>query len=328
MRTIMRAHRLRLALLLIVATIGSTGSGHPQEWPQHAVKIIVPYAAGGTSDGVGRILAVRLGALYGQPFIIENRPGASGVIAAEAVARAPADGYTLFLPSVPQIAGMPATMNTSFDPHKDVVPICLLWTTPLALVVHPSLPATSIKDFVAYARRQRGELTYAAVGTGSITHLAMALFLKRAGVEMTAVMYKGGAPAVTDLIAGHVKAHFALSSNVIPYTSEGMLRLLAVSSEKRMPQIPNVPTMIESGYPGFKMLNWTGLMAPAGTPKVIVDRLSRAVSQMLKDPELAQKLIANGVDPQGGSPEEFAETIATDIQVWDEAIKAAGLQKQ
>lgn len=324
----MKMRRLRLALLLILATVGSISAGHPQEWPQHAVKIIVPYAAGGTSDGVGRILATRLSDLYGQPFIIENRPGASGAIAAEAVARAPPDGYTLFLPSVPQIASMPATMNTSFNPRKDVVPICLLWTTPLALVVHPSLPVTSVSELVAYARQQRGALTYAAVGTGSTTHLAMALFLKRAGVEMTAIMYKGGAPAVTDLIAGHVKGHFALSSNVIPYASNGMLRLLAVSSEKRMPQIPNVPTMIESGYPGFRLLNWTGLMAPAGTSKVTIDRLSRAASQILKDPEVARKLIASGVDPQGSSPEEFAETIATDIQVWDEAIKAAGLQKQ
>lgn len=274
------------------------------------------------------MLAARLTDHYGEPFVIENRPGASGAIAAEAVARAPADGYTLFLPSLPQVAIMPATISTSFDPRKDVVPICLLWTTPLALVVHPSLPVTSIGEFVDYARRQRGRLTYAAVGIGSITHLAMVLFLKRAGVEMTAVMYKGGAPAVTDLLAGHVKAHFALAPNVIPYASEGMLRLLAVSSAQRMTQIPDIPTMIEAGYPGFKMFNWTGLMAPAGVPKVIVDRLSNNVSRMLKDPKIAQQLIASGVDPQGGTPGEFAELIASDIQVWGEAIKAAGLQKQ
>jgi len=274
------------------------------------------------------MLAAQLADLYDQPFVIENRPGASGAIAAEAVARAPADGYTLFLPSLPQVAIMPATMNTSFDPRRDVVPICLVWTTPLALVVHPSLPVTSISEFVDYARRQHGRMIYAAVGSGSITHLAMALFLKRAGVEMTAVMYKGGAPAVTDLIAGHVKAHFALASNVIPYASEGMLRFLAVSSAQRMPQIPNVPTMIEGGYPGFRMLNWTGLMAPAGTSREIVERLSRDVSRTLKDPKIAAQLIAGGVDPQGGTPEQFAQLITEDIQLWGEAISAAGLQNR
>jgi len=310
-------------LSLLFAAVVAASDARPQAWPDRAVKIVVPYAAG----GVGRLLAARLGDVFGQPFIIENRPGASGAIAAEAIARAPADGYTLFLPSVPQIAIMPAAMQTSFNPLRDVVPICLISTNPLALAVHPSLPVKSVGEFVSYARRQNGQLTYAAVGIGSITHLAMALFLKRAGVAMTPVMYKGGAPAVTDLIAGHVKTHFALASNVMPYAAQGLLRLLAVSSAQRMPQIPNVPTMIESGYPGFKMLNWNGLMAPAGTPKEIVDRLARAVSLALKDPKIAAPLIASGVDPQGGTPEDFASVIATDIPLWGEAVEIAGLRK-
>jgi tripartite-type tricarboxylate transporter receptor subunit TctC len=296
-----------------------------EEWPQRPVKIVVPYAAGGNSDEIGRLLAPRLSQAFDQPFIIENRPGASGAIAAEAVARAPADGYTLFFANLPQIAIMPAAVKTSFDPLKDVVPISVIATNPLALVVNPDLPVKSVAELVAYARDQHGQLTYAAVGVGSITHLAMTLFLRRAGIEMSAIMYKGGAPAVTDVIAGHVKAHFAIASNVVPPAAAGLLRILAVSSEQRVHQIPNVPTMIESGYPGFKMLNWTGVMAPAGTPRGIVDRIATEISRALKDPVVAERLTASGVELVGSTPDEFAAVIAADVPLWAEAVKLAGV---
>ena len=310
--------------LAFLAALVTASDAAAQEWPQRPVKVVVPYAAGGNSDEIGHLLAQRLGKTFGQPFVMENRAGASGAIAAEAVARSPADGYTLFLANLPQIAIMPVAMRTSFDP-KDVVPISVIATTPLVLVVHPSLPVKSLPELVSYARDQHGQLTYAAVGSGSITHLAMALFLKRAGVEMTPVMYKGGAPAVTDVIAGHVKAHFAIASNVVPFAAGDMLRLLAVSSAQRLPQIPNVPTMIEAGFPGFKMLNWTGLMAPAGTPKEIVKRLAQEVSRFVKDPDIAARLRAGGLDPLGNTPDEFAAMIAADIPLWAEAVKIAGL---
>ena len=333
----MRTVGLRLALLVVVAlrclrfaifivlAIASVEPLPAQEWPQRPVKIVVPYAAGGNSDEIGRLLMPRLAETFGQPFIIENRPGASGAIAAEAIARAPADGYTLFMANLPQIAIMPAVMKTSFDPLRDVVPISLIATNPLGLVVNRDLPVRSVAEFVEYAREQRGQLTYAAVGVGSITHLAMTLFAKKAGIELTPIMYKGGAPAVTDVIAGHVKAHFAIASNVVPQASAGTLRLLAVSSETRLPQIPHVPTMIESGYPGFKMFNWTGLMAPAGTPKDIIDRIGRALSRAVNDPNIAARLNASGVDLVGGSADEFAATIAADIPLWGEAVKLAGI---
>ena len=310
--------------LAFLAALVTASDAAAQEWPQRPVKVVVPYAAGGNSDEIGHLLAQRLGKTFGQPFVMENRAGASGAIAAEAVARSPADGYTLFLANLPQIAIMPVAMRTSFDP-KDVVPISVIATTPLVLVVHPSLPVKSLPELVSYARDQHGQLTYAAVGSGSITHLAMALFLKRAGVEMTPVMYKGGAPAVTDVIAGHVKAHFAIASNVVPFAAGDMLRLLAVSSAQRLPQIPDVPTMIEAGFPGFKMLNWTGLMAPAGTPKEIVTRLAQEVSRFVKDPDIAARLRAGGLDPLGNTPDEFAAMIAADIPLWAEAVKIAGL---
>jgi tripartite-type tricarboxylate transporter receptor subunit TctC len=273
------------------------------------------------------VIARHLGEAFGQPFVMENRPGASGAIAAEAVARSPADGYTLFLASLTQIAIMPAAIKTSFDPLKDVVPISAISTNSLVLVVHPSLPVKSVAEFVAYARNQHGQLTYAAAGVGSITHLAMALFLKRAGIEMTPVMYKGGAPAMTDIIAGHVKTQFAIAASVVPYAVGDMLRLLAVSSAQRMPQISHVPTISESGFPGFQVLNWTGLVAPTGTPRQVVQRIANEVVRAANDPKTAALLRANGVDALGNTPDEFAAMIATDIPLWREAVAIAGVHE-
>jgi tripartite-type tricarboxylate transporter receptor subunit TctC len=323
----MQTLRWCLVLPVVLSTIAAPEPARSQAWPQRPVKIVVPYAPGGNSDGIGRVIARDLGEAFGQPFVLENRPGASGAIAAETVARSPADGYTLFLASLTQIAIMPAAMKTAFDPLRDVVPISAISTNSLILVVHPSLPVRSVADFVSYARDQRGQLTYAAVGVGSITHLAMALFLKRAGIEMTPIMYKGGAPAVTDLIAGHVKSQFAIAASIVPYATGDLLRLLAVSGTERMPQIPGVPTMIEAGYPGLKVSNWTGLVAPTGTPKPIIDRIAREVVRATKDPKTAALLSAGGVDPLGTTPEEFAAMIAEDIPLWREAVAIAGIRE-
>jgi len=322
------ARRQAYFISLLFAALVAASDACSQAWPDRPVKIIVPYAAGGTSDGVGRLLAARLGDVFGQPFIIENRPGASGAIAAEAVMRAPPDGYTLFLASLPQITIMPLVLKTSFDPRADVVPISLISTNPMVIVANPQLPAKSIADFVAYAREHRGRLTYAAVGTGSFTHLAMALFLKRAGIEMTPVMYKGGAPAITDVVAGRVSAHFALVSNILPYVQGGLLRPLAVSSAHRLPQMPSVPTMIEAGYPGFVLLNWTGLVAPAGTPRMILDRIALEVSRAARDPKIAAQWTGLGVDPVGSGPEGLKARIDADIPLWKDAVGIAGLRPQ
>jgi tripartite-type tricarboxylate transporter receptor subunit TctC len=322
----MQMRRLQLALLLVLATIGPATSGHAQEWPQRPVRIISPYAAGGNSDTIARVLAHELEKAFGQPFVVENRPGASGAIAAETVMRSPADGYTLFLASLPQIAILPAVTRTSFDPVRDFVPISAIATNALALVVHPSLPVRSVADLVAYARAKKGQLTYAAGGIAGTTHLAMVFFLSRARVEMTAIPYKGGAPAIVDLIAGRVDAHFAIASSVIPYAKGDALRFLAVSSAQRLAQLPTVPTMIESGYPGFNLATWTGLMAPAGTPRQIVDRIARQASLSVKDAKTAALLAESGTEPLGNGPDEFAAMIAADVLVWRGAVKDAGLE--
>jgi tripartite-type tricarboxylate transporter receptor subunit TctC len=321
----MQMRRLRLALLLILVIVWPAGSGYAQQWPQRPVKIISPYAAGGNSDTIARVLAHELERAFGQPFVVENRPGASGAIAAETVVRSPADGYTLFLASLPQIAIMPAMNKTSFDPVKDLVPISAVATNALALVVRPTLPVRSVADLVAYARARPGQLTYAAGGIAGTTHLAMAFFLSRANIEMIPIAYKGGAPAIVDLLAGRVDAHFAIASSVIPYAGGNALRFLAVSSAQRLAQLPNVPTMIESGYPGFNLATWTGLMAPAGTPRPIVDRIAHQAALIVKDPKTAALLTQSGTEPLGDSPDEFAAMIASDVQLWRGAVKAAGL---
>jgi tripartite-type tricarboxylate transporter receptor subunit TctC len=219
--------------------------------------------------------------------------------------------------------------KTSYDPVKSFAPISNIGTNPFVLIVHPSVPVNNVAEFVTYVGRQPNKLSYVASSVGSLAHLSMALFLKRAGLEMTPVTYKGGGAApLTDIIAGHVPAYFTSLSDVVPHRTSGVLRLLAVSSDRRAPQIPDVPTMIESGFPGFKTLTWNGLMAPAGTPKEIVDRIAKEVARVVKDPTIAARLASNGVDPLGNSPEEFAAMIAADIALWAEAVKIAGVQEK
>jgi tripartite-type tricarboxylate transporter receptor subunit TctC len=323
----MRTLRLWLALVAVLTGVASAQPAQSQAWPQRPVRIMVAYAAGGNTDIIARIIAQRLGEVFGHQFVVENRPGAAGAIAADAVARSPADGYTLFMASLGEIAIVPAVTKTSYDPLKDFAPISNIGTNPFVLVVHPSIPANNVAEFVNFARASPDQLSYSVAGLGSLSHLSMVLFQKRAGLDMIPVMYRGGTAPLTDVIAGHVKIFFANLSVVVPYATSGALRLLAVTSEKRATQIPNVPTFIESGFPGFKTLLWTGLMAPAGTPKEIIDRIAKEVALAVRDPKIVERLVSVGVDPLGNSPQEFAATIAADIGLWTEAAKIAGVQE-
>jgi tripartite-type tricarboxylate transporter receptor subunit TctC len=323
--TAMRVRLLAFAFPLVAFfTIGSIEPVQSQGWPQKPVRILVPFAPGGSS-----VTAQRLSEVYAQQFIVENRPGGGGTIATEAVARSRPNGYTLLLAAVPQIAIVPAMTKAPYDPVRDLAPISIIGTNPFVLVVHPSMPVGSIAEFVAYVRTQPGKLSYVASSPGSLAHLSMAMFLKRAGLEMIPVTYKGGgAVPLADVIAGHVPAYFTTLSDVLPHRTSGALKLLVVSSEQRAAQIPDVPTMIESGYPGFKTLTWNGLMAPAGTPNDIVVSLAKEVARAVKEPSVAERLSTSGVDPLGSSPEEFAAQIAADIALWAEAVKIAGVQEK
>jgi len=323
----MQTRRSLLRSVAVLAAVGWAHAARSEPWPRKPVRIIVPFAPGGNSDIVTRIVAQQLGEALGHQFVVENRPGASGALAAETVARAPADGYTLFMATLPQIAIVPVIARTSYDPLKDFVPISNIGTNPFVLVVHPSIKVDTVRQLIDYARGQPEELSYVASGVGSLPHLSMVLFLKRAGLSMTPVMYKGGAAPLTDVIAGHVKIYFANLSVVMPYATSGVLRLLAVTGEQRARQIPDVPTLIESGFPDFTILTWNGLMAPAGTPGDIIERIAREVRRAVEDPNVVERLIGNGFDPVGNSPAEFAAMIAADIPRWAEAVKLAGLQE-
>jgi tripartite-type tricarboxylate transporter receptor subunit TctC len=324
----MHTSRLLLISLAVLTELGLAQPARSQDWPTRPVRIVVPFAPGGNSDIVARLAAQRLSEAFAQQFVVENRPGASGAIAAESVARAPADGYTLLVGNVPVIAITPAVAKTSYDPVKDFAPISAIGTNPLVLVTHPSVPVHSLQDFVAYVRMRPNEVTYVSSGAGSIVHLAMALFLQRAGLEMSPVSYKGGAAPLTDVIAGHVKAYFSNLSVVVPHATSGALRLLAVSSERRVPLLPNVPTFDESGFRQFKILTWNGLMAPAGTPPRIIERTATEIARAVKDPRLIERLAGEGFEPLGNSPAEFAAMIAADIALWAEAVKIAGVREK
>jgi tripartite-type tricarboxylate transporter receptor subunit TctC len=259
--------------------------------------------------------------------VVENRVGGNGVIATEAVARAAPDGTTLLWASTSVIAIFPAITKVGYDPVKDLAPISLFGVAPQVLIVNPKLPAQTVPEFVAYVKSQKEKLAYAGGGgPGSASNLLMSLFLKRAGLEMTNVSYRGTAPALTDLIAGHIPTMFVPISEALPQARAGLIRMLAVSSGTRSAEAPEVPTIAEQGFPGFHMVSWTGMMAPAGTPKDIIDRMAAEFARALKDPQFVAHMQQAGVEPAGdASPAEFASFIAKEIALWGEAVKTAGV---
>jgi tripartite-type tricarboxylate transporter receptor subunit TctC len=294
------------------------------DWPKRPVRLIVPFAAGGNTDGIARLVGQYLGDKLGGSFVVENRVGAGGAIAMDAVARSAPDGYTLVLAALPQIAILPSMEKTNYDPARDFAPICNIASNPFCLVANPQFEPKTLQDFVAYVKARPGQLAYASGGTGSLAHLTMVLFLQRAGLEMLHVPYKGGAPAITDVIGNQVPLYFANLSEALPHAG-GALRALAVSGTKRVAKLPDVPTVAESGYPGFRSETWNGLLAPAHTPQAIVDLLATEAQNAVKDPVILQRFDGYGVEPIGANPKEFGDTIAADVVQWRAAVKAAGL---
>jgi tripartite-type tricarboxylate transporter receptor subunit TctC len=294
------------------------------DWPKQTVKLIVPFAAGGNTDGIARLIGQHLGAKLGASFIIENRLGAGGMIAASALARAAPDGYTMMMAALPQIAVLPVIEKADYDPKKDFTPISNVASNPFCLVSNPQFEPRTLQEFVAYVKARPGKLAFASGGTGGLAHLTMVLFLQRAGLDMVHVPYKGGAPAIADVMGNQVPIYFANLSEALPHAGRG-LRPLAVSGNNRAAKLPDVPTVAESGYPGFRSETWNGLIAPLGTPETIVDIVAAEVRDALKDPEILQRLEMYGVDPIGSTPAEFKQTMADDIVQWGAAIKAANI---
>jgi tripartite-type tricarboxylate transporter receptor subunit TctC len=315
------------AIAVLAAAIGCIGGeAQAQIWPQRPVRIIVPYAAGGNSDGMARIVAQRLTEAFGQTFVVENRLGANGAIAAEAVARSAGDGYTLLWGVAPPITINPALTHVNYDPIKDFAPISAVGSNAFVLLVNKDFPPRTVAEFVAYVRAQPAKLAYAEGSAGSLTHLAMALFLKRAALDMTNVSYRGNAPALTDVVAGHLPTMFSNISDAMPQAAAGSVRLLAVSSKARAPQLPDVPTIAESEFPGYDVLTWNGLMAPAATPKEIVDKIAAEIARAVKDPQFVARLNQYGADPLGNTPAEFGAMIAAETALWTDTVKSLGLK--
>jgi tripartite-type tricarboxylate transporter receptor subunit TctC len=312
----------KIALLLLFLSSNALA----QQWPQKPIKVVVPFPPGGVTDAIARITADWLTPRLGQPVVAENRPGASGAIAAEFVARADADGYTLFSAATPQLAIVPHVQKISYDPLKDFAPISIVGTNPFALGCNANLPPKSLTELVAYSKERPGQLSYASPGSGSVGHLTMALFLARAGLKMEAVLYKGGGPAIADVVAGHVPCYFGNLNEIIPHAGSGRLKVFAVSSERRAPQLPQVPTVAEQGYPGFRTVTWNGYVAPAGTPRPVVERIAREIAAACKDAAFVERLAKIGVDPACSTPEDFAKAIGDDLNTWKEAVQAAGIK--
>jgi len=316
-----------IALCIAVSCALPASVLQAQTWPQRPVKVIVPFTAGGSTDTQARIISERLSAALGQQFIVENRVGAGGAIAAEFVAKSPADGYTLFFAATPQFLIVPLIQKVNYDPLKDFGPISILGTNPFVLAVHISVPAKTLREFIDYVKAHPGELNYSSGGTGTGAHLTMALFASRAGLKVTHVPYKGGAQSVTDLVGGQTQMVFGNPSDMIQHSKSGKIRLLAVSGEQRAPQFPDLPAIAEL-YPGFRNDTWNGLFAPAATPKPIIDRVAQEVAKAARDPGIIERLNKIGVDALGNTPAEFSALIRSGAPLWRDAVNAAGIKQE
>lgn len=312
-----------LAALLMAAT-GAAWSA--DNYPSRPIRIEIPFAPGGTVDILGRILGEPLGARLGQSVIIENRPGAGGNIAAANVARADPDGYTLFLGSMgTQSMNEALYGKLPFDPIADFAPITRLVSSPNLLVVNSSIKVRSVKELIEYLKARPGQVNYASAGVGSFNHISAVLFEMMAGVKMTHVPYKSGGQALNSVLAGDTQLVFQTIPAAVPYIRDGRLRALAICSDERTPLFPDLPTANESGLPGFEINTWYGMLAPAATPRAVINKLHDALVQTLKDPTIQKRLAGLGMDVAPNSPEEFAALIKADTAKWGKVIKAAGL---
>jgi len=316
-----------VATAVLLAGVAIVTPVRAQDYPNRPVRIVVGFIPGSAADITARVLGNGLGKLLGQQFVVENKPGAGSNLAGEFSAHAAKDGYTLFLGSSANIANQVITPNLGFDMTKDFAPIALATLAPVILVVHPSTGVKSVSELIALAKAKPGEILYASTGVGTAPHLAAELFDTRAGVKMVHVPYQGSPQAVTDLIAGRTAVMFSPASAVIAQVEAGKLTALASAADKRPSIAPNLPTMAEAGMPDFDTSIWFGLMAPAGTPAEIIDKLARAVPEAIKSSEAQTALKSQGFDALTGGPEEFARFMVTETAKWNEAAKAAGLKK-
>jgi tripartite-type tricarboxylate transporter receptor subunit TctC len=324
-------HRPILPTLLTIpgaVLLAAIAPAHAQTWPAKPISMIVPVAAGSGADAILRIVAQRMAENLRQPIVLENLPGAAGLIGAERAVKAPADGYTIF-------GANDGTLNMTPHLHKKVgfdgdsfEPVSLLANITWVLIAHPSLPAKNVKDLIALAKARPGQIDYASGGIGSPQHVAMELFSAQAGVQLNHVPYKGATQAASDVVSGHVPVMFSALSIVLSQIQAGKVRALAVGGSKRFPQVKDVPTVAESGLPGFEFTTWAGLFMPRGTPKPVIDRLHAEAVRAVNDPEVREKLFALGLEPVGSSPEELRRAQRTGFERMGKAIRGAGIKPE
>ena len=313
--------------VLLALVLGNTvpqAAAQADTYPSRAVRLIVPFPPGGGTDIVARSLSARLTESLGQQVVIDNRGGAGGNIGAELAAKAAPDGYTLFMASATQAINVTLYRDLTYDLAKDFAPVSLVATLPYTLVCHPALAATSIKALVQAAREKPGQLNYSSAGSGTGTHLAMEMFKTAAGVNFVHVPYKGSAPAVTDLLAGQVQLMFGNTASVLPQIKAGRLRALAVTGLTRSPLLPDVPTVAESVVPGFEVIQWYGVLAPARTPPRLIARLNSEIAGAIARPELKTRLHGEGAEATGNTPQQYAAFIRAEIAKWAKAVRESG----
>jgi tripartite-type tricarboxylate transporter receptor subunit TctC len=312
------------ALLVVLPTVTSRS----QDYPSRPIRLIVPFAAGGLNDVVARLIGPYLERALGQPVIVDNRPAASGIVGTDAVAKSPPDGHTLLMVAS-SFAVIPATRsNLPYDSERDLAPIVMVAKNSLLFLVNPQLPARTLPDFVALAKNEPGKLNYASPGAATQTHLVVELFSQKAGIRLQHIPYRGGAPAMTAMVAGDT--HFTAISTLLslPQIQAGALRAIATGSLTREAQFPDLPTIAEQGFPGFEAIQWIGLQTTAGTPKPIVERINAEVNRALREPDLIAKFAQQGIVPSGGTPADFAATIAADIKNWTATARAANIKAE
>jgi len=325
--------RRTLKAVAIVAMLVACGTLHAQQqdaaadYPQRPIRIVVPFAAGGATDVLARMLGQKISPRLGQPVIVENKPGAASNLGARFAAKAAPDGYTLFLGTSTGLAVNPHLYpNLGFDPHKDFAPLILATTLPMLVVVNNAVPAKTLGEFNAYAKTHTGKVAYASNGAGTPPHLGAELYARAAGIQMTHVPYRGGAPALTDLAGGQTSVMFAVLPDALPLVKDGRIRALAVTTNQRAGLVLDLPTVAEAGMPGFELSAWYGFLAPAGTPKPVLAKLHKALAEALQDPEVRDKLQAMGYVVEGGAPERLSDLMRSESKKWGEVIRAANIK--
>ena len=313
------------APLVVAAALGASGAVCAQAYPSKSIRMVIALAPGGGVDTTGRFIGTKLSQLWGQPVVADNRPGAGGSLAADLVAKAPPDGYTMLMSSS-GITITPSIMKLGYDPNKDLLPVTLAVVSPGVMVVHPSIPAKNVKELIAFARSKPNELFYSSSGQGSGQHLSMAMFCQMTNIKMTHVPYKGTSPSITDTVAGRIAVTIASVISTRPFFTTGKLRALATVGFKRTPALPEYPTVAEAGVPGYGFENWYALFMPGGTDKAIANKVQETVAKILTEPDTKKLMLNQGLDVHASSQEEFARMYHDEMARWAKVVKSVGLQ--